>query len=140
MDREEVVCCYISLLINRLTDDIHNTPKCGPTNRNSDGRAGVEHALAANEPLGPVHGDGAHHVLPEMLRHLEHEADVVVEHLQRGQDRGQALVEPHVHDGANHLAHLPDGASARELIGDLAAPGGLARRGGRRGGRLRRGG
>lgn len=24
----------ISLLINRLTDDIHNTPKCGPTNRN----------------------------------------------------------------------------------------------------------
>jgi hypothetical protein len=65
-----------------------------------------------------------------MLRNLEHEADVVVEHLEGCQDRGEPLVEPHVHDGTDDLAHLPDGAGAGELIGDLAAAGGLA--GGRR--------
>jgi hypothetical protein len=92
----------------------------------SDGRPGVENTLAANKPLCPVHGDGADHVLPEVLRHLEHEANVVVEHLKRRQDRGQPLVEAHIHDGADDLAHLADGASAGELIGDLAATGFLA--------------
>ena len=100
----------------------------------SDGRAGVENTLTADEPLCPVHGDGADHFLPEMLRHLEDEANVVVEHLERRQDRGQPLVEAHVHDGADDLAHLADGAGAGELIGDLAATGFLA------GGRRRRSG
>jgi hypothetical protein len=106
----------------------------------SDGRAGVEDALAADEPLGPVHSDGANHVLSQVLRHLEHEADVVVEHLERGEDGREALIEAHVNDGADDLADLPDGAGAGELVGDLASAGlpGGRRRGGRR--LLRRGG
>ena len=72
-----------------------------------------------DEPLGPVHGDGAHDVLPQMLRDLEHEADAVVEHLERGEDGREALIEPHVNDGADDLADPADGAGAGELVGDL---------------------
>jgi hypothetical protein len=61
-----------------------------------------------------------------MLRNLEHEADVVVEHLEGCQDRGEPLVEPHVHDGTDDLAHLPDGAGAGEFIGGLAGGRGCA--------------
>jgi hypothetical protein len=77
-----------------------------------------------------------------MLRHLEHEADLVVEHLQRGEDGREPLVEAHVNDGSDDLAHVPDGAGADELVGDLAAPGlpgGRRRGGGRRLGRDKRG-
>ena len=103
-----------------------------------DGGAGVEDALAADEPLRAVHSDGAHHVLAKVLRHLKHEADVVIEHLERREDGREALIEAHVDDGADHLAHLADGPGAGELVGDLAAPGlpgGRRRRGGRRLGR-----
>jgi hypothetical protein len=73
-----------------------------------------------------------------VLRHLEHEADVVVEHLERREDGREALIVAHVDDGADHLAHLADGAGAGELVGDLAAaglPGGWRRGGGRHLGR-----
>jgi hypothetical protein len=72
----------------------------------SDGRAGVEDLLAADEHLGTVHSDGADDVLPQMLRHLEHEADAVVEDLERGDDGQEALIEPHVDDSADDLADL----------------------------------
>ena len=62
------------------------------------------HLLAAHQPLGRVHGDGAHRVLAEMLRHLQHQAVAVVVGLERVQDRRQVAVELHVDDGAHHLA------------------------------------
>jgi hypothetical protein len=89
----------------------------------SNGGTGVEDALAADEPLGSVHSDGPHHVLSQVLRHLEHEADVVVEHLERGEDGREPLIEADVNDGTDDLAHLPDGAGAGELVGDLASAG-----------------
>lgn len=106
----------------------------------SDWGAGVEDALTADKPLSPVHSDCAHHVLAKVLRHLEHEADVVVEHLERREDGRQPLVKPHVDDGADDLAHLPDGAGAGELVGDLTSTRGLPRRGRGRRRLLRRGG
>ena len=54
-------------------------------------------------PSVDVHGDGAHGVLAEMLRDLEHQAVAVVVGLERVQDRRQVAVELHVDDGAHHL-------------------------------------
>lgn len=87
----------------------------------SDRRSSIQHPLPSDEPLSPVHGDGPHHVLPQMLGHLEHQPDRIVENLERRQDRWQPLVEPHIDDSTNHLADLPDRASSGELIGDLTA-------------------
>ena len=84
-------------------------PRHGGADRHADGRAGVEHFLAADQAFGGVHGDGAHGVLAQMLGHFEHQADflaglgVGVGGLQRVQDRGQLAVEFHVDDGADDL-------------------------------------
>ena len=77
--------------------------------------------LTTDKPFGPIHGDGPHHVLPQMLRDLQNQADRVVEHLESHQDWRQPLIKPDVHNGADHLAHATYHASIDALVGDLAA-------------------
>lgn len=102
----------------------------------SNGRASVEHALATDEAFRTVHSNGAHHVLSQVLRHLQNQPDRVVQDLQRRQDRRQAFVESDIDNGPDDLAHLSDRTLARELVYDLAA----GARGGRGRGLLRRSG
>ena len=64
--------------------------------------------LAAHQAVGRVHGDGAHGVLAEMLRHFEHQALALVLGVQRVQDRRQLAVELHVDDGAHDLGDRAD--------------------------------
>ena len=79
------------------------------------GFAGVGHFGAAHEALGGVHGDGAHGVFAEVLRHFEHQPAAVVDGLERVENRRQVIVERHVHHGADDLryatgflvSHLP---------------------------------
>ena len=63
---------------------------------------------AAHQTFGGVHGDGAHGVLAEVLRHFEDEPVAVVVGLERVQDRRQVAVERDVHHGADHLADTAD--------------------------------
>ena len=86
------------------------------------GAAGVRHRLAADQALGGVHGDGAHGVLAEMLRDLEHQAAAVVVGLQRVQDRRQVVGELHVHDGADHLRDAASGTQLRPSYACLRTP------------------
>ena len=90
-------------LVDRLADDIDDAPERGIADRHLDRAAGVADLLAAHEAFGGVHGDGAHGVLAQVLRHLEHEARAVVLGLERVEDRRQIIVELHVDDGARHL-------------------------------------
>ncbi len=53
--------------------------------------------------FGGVHGDGAHGILAEMLRHFENEAIALVLRFQRIEDRRQIALELHVDDGADDL-------------------------------------
>lgn len=85
----------------------------------SDGRAGVENALTTDKSFSTIHSNSPHHVLTQVLRNLEHEPDLVVEHLKSSKDRRQSLVESDIHDGSNNLADLPDWSGTSELIGDL---------------------
>ena len=93
------------------------------------GCAGVDHLLAAHQAFGRIHGDGAHRVLAEMLRDLEHEPVAVVLGLERVQDLRQLAVELHVDDGAHDLAHMTHGAligrDLRLLFFGLCDHGGL---------------
>ncbi len=77
-----------------------------------DGIPGVDDLLAPGQTIGGVHGDGADRVVADVLRDLEHEADVVVGHLERAQDRGQLAIEPNVDDGADDLRDDPRSDSA----------------------------
>ena len=93
----------------------------GPTGTR-DGRAGVDHCLAADQALGGVHGDGAHGVLAEMLGDFEHQAErlaglgVDVGGLQRVQDRRQVAVELDVDDGADDLGEAAFGVGCMVVL------------------------
>lgn len=97
-----------------------------------DRRTGVEYALPPDQPFSTVHSNGTDHVLPQVLSHLQHQPDRVVQHLQRREDRRKPFLEPHVYHGTDHLAHLPDRPSSSELISNLASLPGFLRRSRRR--------
>ena len=93
--------------IDRLTDDVHDAAEALIANRHHDRRAGIDNDLAANETFGGVHGDGAHGIFTEMLRHFENQAIAAIVGFQRVQDRRQmTFLEGHVDNGADDLAHL----------------------------------
>lgn len=97
-----------------------------PKNKNQmnvthgDRRTGVEYALPPDQPFCTVHSNGTDHVLPQVLGHLQHQPDRVVQHLQRREDRGKPFLESHIHHSTDHLAHLPDRSSSSELVSNLA--------------------
>ena len=92
--------------VDRLADDVHDATERLVADRHRDRRAGVGHFLAAHQTFGRIHGDGAHGVLAEVLRDLEHEPIAVVLGLERIQNLRQVTVELHVDDGARHLAEF----------------------------------
>ncbi len=103
MDGAMLVRLYRARLVHRLADHINDAPERLRADRHLDRAASVRHLLAAHEALGRVHGDGAHRILAQVLRHLEHEARAVVFRLQRVENCREVIVELHVDDGARHL-------------------------------------
>ena len=61
--------------------------------------------LTAHEAFRHVHGDAAHGILAEMLRHFEHEAVAAIGGFERVENLGQMTVELDVDDGADDLRH-----------------------------------
>ena len=61
---------------------------------------------ATNQTLGRVHGDRAHGVLTQMLRHFQNQAVAVVVGFQRVQNRRQIAIELNVDDGTDDLSDL----------------------------------
>ena len=96
--------------VDRLADHVHDAAQGGGTDRHADGRAGVDHFLAADQAFGGVHGDGAHGVLAQMLGHFEHQADFLAGAWRRcwwfpARSGSPAARRPEldVDDGADHL-------------------------------------
>lgn len=65
--------------------------------------AGVDDGLAAGQAVGGIHGNAAHGVVTNVLRHLQHQPDLVAGHLQRRQDGRQLALKVHVHHGTDDL-------------------------------------
>merc|ERR1719247_2587245 len=114
VDRKRLLGIDRPHLVDGLANDVHDAAKGLRPDRHRDRRTRVDHTLAAHEAVRPVHGDGAHGVLPQVLRNLEHQAHLVVLHLQRVEDRRQPRIEAHVHHRADHLRDLPHRRSLRE--------------------------
>ena len=95
-------------LVDGLADHVHDPPERLGADRHGDGAAGIDRVLAAHEPFGRVHGDGAHDILAQMLRHLEHQRPVAAIDVERVQDRRDIALETDVHDGAQNLIDAAD--------------------------------
>ena len=65
----------------------------------------IDHFGAAHEAFGGVHGDGAHGVFAQMLRHFQNQTLAIIGGFECVQDRGQVAVERDVHDGTDDLRY-----------------------------------
>mmetsp|Transcript_10945 Transcript_10945/g.17738 ORF Transcript_10945/g.17738 Transcript_10945/m.17738 type:complete len:212 (-) Transcript_10945:34-669(-) len=92
-------------LINGLTNNVHNAAKSLRAHRNQDGLAGVLALLATHKTVSRVHGNGSHHILTQMLGHLENKSGTVLadSYLQRVKNRGRLAVELDINDGTDNL-------------------------------------
>lgn len=102
----EFTKCKVELIINNKLLGIY-----------SNRGASVENALASNNTFRGIHSNGSDNAFTQMLRHLQHKPQRVIQNLQRGHDRRQTLVEFDIDDDTNDLADLPYRALPDEFIG-----------------------
>ncbi len=108
VDRVALGIGHRAALVDRVADDVDDAPERAGTDRHADRRAGVGDFLAAHQPVGAVHGDGADGFLAQLLRHFQHQGALADFGVQGVQDERQLAVELHVHHGAQTLRDAPD--------------------------------
>jgi hypothetical protein len=92
--------------VNRLADHVHDAAKGFVTHRHLDRRAGVGHVLTTHQAFGGVHGDGAHGVFAQVLRHFQNQPVTAIVGFQRVENFRQVTRELHVDDSAHDLGNL----------------------------------
>ena len=100
------------LLVDGLTDDVHDASQHLPAHRHRDGSPGIDGLHAPNHAVGGLHRDRTHSTLSQVLLHLGNHIDGIgnVKTLagdsDSGVDGGQLLLlESHVHNRTDHLNH-----------------------------------
>ncbi len=59
--------------VHRAAHHVEHPAEGLMAHRHHDGIAGVFHGHAPDQAVGGVHGDGAHHVVPQVLGHFHHQ-------------------------------------------------------------------
>ncbi len=91
--------------VDRLADHVHDAAERCFADRHGDRRTGIGHFGAAHQTFGGVHGDGAHGVFTQVLRHFQNQTLAVVGGFKCVENRGQVAVERDVDDGADDLRY-----------------------------------
>jgi len=108
MDGACLLVRHRTRLVDRLADHVDDAAERTLADRHRDRQAGIDHLLAAHQALADVHGDGAHGVLAELLRHFQDQPVALVVGFQRVENRRQVVLEMHVDDGADDLGDMSD--------------------------------
>lgn len=106
MDGKELVGVDGSLLVNGLTDDIDNSTESLGADGHLNGAASVNDALASDEALSGVEGNGSHVVATEMLSNLKNESLTGILDLKGVENRRKVALELDIDDGTNDLGNL----------------------------------
>mmetsp|Transcript_68823 Transcript_68823/g.125562 ORF Transcript_68823/g.125562 Transcript_68823/m.125562 type:complete len:240 (+) Transcript_68823:931-1650(+) len=109
VDRVESLRLNGAQLINRLTNDVNNPAQRLLTDGNLDWGTSVLHGLSTSEAICPVHGNGADHVLTQVLCNLQNQPVLEALHLQSIEDWRQRTIKLNVDHGTNDLRNLARG-------------------------------
>ncbi len=94
-----------AFLVNRLTDNVHDTAEGSGTDRHVDRRTGIGNFLTADQTVGGVHGDCPDGVFTKMLCDFENQSDITDLGGQCVHDCWQIAVKLHIHHGAQNLGN-----------------------------------
>ena len=106
MNGQEVVGLDGSLLVDGLSDDVHDSAKALGADGHHNGAASVNDGLACDEALSGVEGNGSHTVATEMLSDLKNESVIETLNLERVVDRRKGTLELDIDNGTNDLRDL----------------------------------
>ena len=106
MDGKQLLGVDGTLLVNGLTDDIDNSTESLGADGHLNGAASVNDALASDEALSGVEGNGSHVVATEMLSNLKNESLTGILDLEGVENRREVALELNIDDGTNDLGNL----------------------------------
>ena len=114
VDGKELVGHDGTLLVIGLTDDIDNSTESRGADGHLNGAASVNDALASDEALSGVEGNGSHVVATEMLSNLKNESLTGILDLKGVENRRQVTLELDIDDGTNDLGNLTNTSVSTE--------------------------
>ena len=118
IDQRSLMSSSVSVDVQRLAEGVEHVALGDVADRHGDRRAGVGHLGAAHQTVGRLQGDGAHHVVADVLGDLEGQRLGELTELdldgQRVEERGNRVAaELHVDHGADHADDAAGGRARR---------------------------
>ena len=104
------------LAVDRVADHVPEPPQRLVSDRHADRAAEVDDLGPAGEPVGRVHGDGAHAIVAQVLLHLGDQLATLDRDPQRAVDLREGAREDGVDDDALDLDQLSDVLAVRTLL------------------------
>ena len=104
------------LAVDRVADHVPEPPQRLVSDRHADRAAEVDDLGPAGEPVGRVHGDGAHAIVAQVLLHLGDQLATLDRDPQRAVDLREGVREDGVDDDALDLDQLSDVLAVRTLL------------------------
>ena len=109
VDRPAFLRARSGHVVDRLTEQVEHAAETFLADRHRDRAARIQRVRSADEAVRGAHGDAAHDVVADLLRHFRRHDAVAVFDLDRIQQRRQlTFLEPDVKNGACDLHYLPD--------------------------------
>ena len=103
MDWKELVGLNWSLLIDGLSNDVHDSAEGGWAHGHFDGVAGVDYLLAAHKTLGGVESNRPDVVASQVLGNFQNQSVLDPLYFQGVENSWQVAIELHIDYCANDL-------------------------------------
>ena len=106
MDGPPLLVSRCGLVVNGLAQQIEDPAQAFLAYRNGDGGAGVSGFHAPLQAIGGGHGDTAHHVVTDVLRHFRGDRSVSAGNMNGAEQRGKLIVgESNIKNRTHDLDH-----------------------------------
>jgi hypothetical protein len=113
VDWQELVGVDWALLVDWLSNDVHNSSKGSWTNWDGDGVSSIIDFLSSNESFGRVKSNCSNVVSTQMLGNFQNQSVLDSLYLKSIENWWESAFELHIDDGTNDLGNFSYGESLR---------------------------